>query len=233
MLPLVIFAALRLLGDGNRRSLLYLGMIALPFLLTQSFGGLSMGIAGIAISMLVTYRRVLFRPRTLIVGASLIVLLGLLFFTHNPISERVAQVMSGDDSSTQSRTTFSFLAAYSVASSKSLWWGVGLGQAKVVNVSDLGIGFSVGIFPNAVAGTFAEMGIIGVAVRFALEIFLFFKTRVYRNPFRFAMFVAAFITQLTGSHLMDVQQYLMWCLAFLPFFPIFNNRDNPSEESAH
>ena len=70
------------------------------------------------------------------------------------------------------------------------------------------------------------MGIIGVAVRFAVEIFLFFKTRVYRNSFRFAMFVAAFITQLTGSHLMDVQQYLMWCFAFFPFFPNFNNRDD-------
>ena len=130
MLPLVIFAALRLLADASRRSLLYLGMIALPFLLTQSFGGLSMGIAGIGISMLVTYRRILFRPRTFLVVSCLIVSMGLLFLTHNPISERVTQVMSGDDSSTQSRTTFSFLAAYSVASSKSLWWGVGLGQAK-------------------------------------------------------------------------------------------------------
>jgi hypothetical protein len=233
MLPLIIFAALRLLGDGKRRSLLYLCMIALPFLLTQSFGGLSMGIAGIGISMLITYRRLLWKPKTLVVCACLIVSISLLLLTHNPISDRVAQVINGDDSSTQSRTIFSFLAAFSVASSKSLWWGVGLGQAKVVDVSDLGIGFSVGIIPNAVAGTFAEMGIIGVAVRFAVDIFLFFKTRVYRNSFRFAMFVVAFITQLTGSHLMDVQQYLMWCLAFFPFFPVFNNRDAPSLESTY
>ena len=94
-----------------------------------------------------------------------------------------------------------------------------MGQGKIVDVSNLGLGFTVGIIPNSVAGTFAELGIIGVIVRLAAEVFLFFKSRVYQNSFRLAMFVAAFLVQFTGSHLMDVQQYLMWCFAFLPFFP--------------
>jgi hypothetical protein len=226
MLPLVIFAALRVLKDNNKRSLAYLIMISIPLLLTQSFGGLSISLVGIVASFLTSYRRLLKRPRTLVISACLAIAVGALLVTPNPISERVAQVAAGGDSSTQSRTIYSFIAAYSVAAPKSLWWGVGLGQAKMVDVSDLGIGFTVGIIPNAVAGTFAELGIIGVIVRFAAELYLFFRTKVYLNSFRLAMFVAAFITQLTGSHLMDVQQYLMWCFAFLPFFPAMSLRSN-------
>ncbi len=224
MLPLLIFAALRLLRESTMRNILFLIMVAFPFLLCQSFGGLSMCLAGLGISVMTSYRRFLKRPKNLAILACLVIAIGALLATHNPIADRVMQVLTGGDSSTKSRTIFSFIVAYTVASGKSLWWGVGLGQAKLFDVSDLGIGFTTGVIPNAVAGTFAELGLFGVAARFAAELYLFFKTRVYLNSFRLAMFVIAFITQLTGSHLMDVQQYLMWCFAFFTFFPEMNLR---------
>jgi hypothetical protein len=145
-----------------------------------------------------------------------------LLFVPNPISQRVSSVIAGDDSSTQSRTVFSFILANAIATSTSIWWGAGLGQAKLFDVSNLGIGFTVSVIPNAVAGTFAEFGIIGVLVRFAVEFYLFFRTRVYRNSFRLAMFVVAFIMQLTGSNVMDVQEYLIMFFAFAPLFPALN-----------
>jgi hypothetical protein len=145
----------------------------------------------------------------------------------------VIQVVTGDDSSTKSRTIFSFFLAGLIAASKSIWWGAGLGQAKLFDASDLGIGFISGVIPNAVAGTFAEFGLIGVLVRFAAEFYLFFKTRVYRNSFRLAMFVVAFIMQLTGSYVTDVQEYVIWCFAFYPFFPNLNLRDNSRPKVSH
>lgn len=42
MLPLLIFAILRALSKSDKRNLMYLCMIGLPFLLCQSFGGISM-----------------------------------------------------------------------------------------------------------------------------------------------------------------------------------------------
>lgn len=147
----------------------------------------------------------------------------------NPISQRLNQVVSGEDSSAHSRTTFSFLVGYAVAMSKSIWWGAGLGQGKLVDVSNLGVGFVTGIIPNAVAGTLAEFGIIGMTLRFAVEITLFFRTRVFTNPFRLAMFVVAFAYQLSGSYLNNVQEYLMWCLAFGPFFPEMDRRKSTLE----
>ncbi len=222
MLPLIIFAALRLFVDVNRRSVLYFAMICMPFLLSQSFGGLSISFAAIGASLLVSYRRFLGKPRSLLIFGALVCVVSAVILIPNPIGARLFQVLAGSDSSTQSRTTLSFVIAYAVASSKSIWWGVGLGQGKIVDVSDLGLGFTVGTIPNAVAGTFAELGIVGVLLRLGIELFLFFKNRVYINSFRLAMFVAAFLVQFTGSHLMDVQQYLMWCFAFLPFLPSLN-----------
>ena len=230
MLPLIIFAALRLLAHGSKRSILYFGMICVPFILTQSFGGLSISVAAIGAVLMISYRRLLKKPRSLIIMACLVSAFAALLFIPNPLGARVFQVLAGSDSSTQSRTTLSFIVAYTVASSKSLWWGVGFGQGKIIDVSELGVGFSVGIIPNAVAGTFAELGIVGVIARLTVEVFLFFKTKVHRNSFRLAMFVAAFIVQFTGSHLMDVQQYLMWCFAFLPFFPELEMRTADSQE---
>ena len=222
MLPLVIFAALRLLISGGTRNICYFAMICFPLLLTQSFGGLSISFAAICVTLLVSYRRLLSKPRSWLIMGGLICAVAAIVVIPNPIAARLFQVLSGSDSSTQSRTTISFVVAYAVASSKSIWWGVGLGQGKIVDVSDLGLGFTVGIIPNSLAGTFAELGIVGVIVRLGVEIFLFFRTRVYRNSFRLALFIATFVVQFTGSHLMDVQQYLMWCFAFLPFFPGLN-----------
>jgi hypothetical protein len=219
MLPLMVFAILRLLRNGVTRNVLYVLMIGMPFLLCQSFGGLSMCAAGVGVSLLAGHRKILRRPRNLaltaILGAALIVLLA----TNNPISQRVSQVLAGGDSSVDSRTTLSFLVAYTLASSKSLWWGVGIGQAKLLDVSDLGVGFTVGIIPNAIAGIFAELGIVGVLACFTVQVYLFFETKVWGNSFRLAMFVVALISQVTGSYTPDVQQYMLWCFAFFPFFP--------------
>ena len=233
MLPLLIFAAIRLLRDTTSRNLIYLIMIGVPVLLSQSFGGVSIGLAGLGIAILTSYRRLFRQPRNLMIFALMVIGVSALLLTNNPFSDRVVQVVTGGDSSTKSRTIFSFIVAFTVASSKSLWWGAGLGQSKLIDVSDLGLGFTVGIIPNAVAGTFAEFGIIGVIVRFAAEFYLFFRTKVFLNSFRLSMFVVAFITQLTGSHMMDVQQYLMWCFAFLPFFPDLNLRGDSSSEISY
>jgi hypothetical protein len=70
-------------------------------------------------------------------------------------------------------------------------------------------------------------------VKFALEFYFFFRTRVYENSFRLAMFVVVFIIQLTGSYLMNVQEYLMWALAFGPFFPEMDFKRNIRLKFSH
>lgn len=233
MIPLLIFAVLRALRSPGTRNIVFVAVITIPMLLSQSFGGVSISLAGLGAALIVMFPRLLRQRSALIVMALFAIATVGLFVIPNPILARLAQVLSGNDSSTLSRTVFAFFAAFNVASSKSLLWGVGLGQAKLISLVDLNIGFDVGAIPNAVAGTFAELGIVGLVIRFAVEFYLFFRTRVYRNPFRLAMFVVAFVTQLTGSHLMDVDEYLMWCFAFCPFFPEMDIKKDSERKAAH
>jgi hypothetical protein len=222
MAPLLVFAGLRVLLKPGKRNAIYAGMIVIPFLLSQSFGGLSICAAGIGVALLVTFRRQQSKRKILFALVPAAIFVGLILIIPNPISLRIAQVISGADSSTHSRTDNGFIVAYAIAASKSIWWGAGLGQAKLNDVSMLGAGFNIGIIPNSVAGTFAELGIVAVLVKFVAEIVLFFRTRVYGSTFRLAMFVIAFLYQFTGSTLMNVQEYVMWGLAFGPFFLTLN-----------
>jgi hypothetical protein len=223
MLPLLVFSVLRMLRDGRMRNASYLGMIALPFLLCQSFGGISIGLGAIGVAVLVGHRQFLKSQKSRTVFLCLAVATGLVILTPNTISQRVFQVITGGDGSTQGRTTFAFIAAFTVVSAKSLWWGVGLGQFKLTDLSDLQLGLYNGV-PNQVAGIFAEFGIAGVLVELGVEFYLFFRTKAYRNSFRLAMFVVAFIQQFTGSYGTDMQEYLMWFLAFYPLLPEFDLR---------
>ncbi len=222
MLPLILFATLRMLHRPSVRSSLYLGLIAVPFLLSQSFGGLSMYAAGVGTGILATYRRALLRPRTLAATVAIAVVVAGLAYVPSPISTRISQVTSGNDSSVDSRTVSAFIVAQIVVSHKNPWWGVGLGQAKLVDLPTVGLAFRRAVIPNAIADLYAEMGVIGVLLKIGAEVWLFFATKTYRNSFRIAMFVIAFILQLTGGYIEDVQEYLTWCFAFCPFFPQFD-----------
>lgn len=219
MTPLLVFAILRLIRVPKIRNFIYAAMITFPFLLCQSLGGLVMSLLGIGTASLISFRYAARKEEMFLVFAVIVILIAGLVIVPNPVSQRISQAVAGEDSSINSRTVSAFIVAYDVAVPKSMLWGAGLGQGKLTDVSDLGLGFQVGTIPNAVAGTFAELGIIGLLIKLVIELYLFFCTRVHTNAFRLAMFVVAFITQLTGSYLMNVQEYVMWFLAFGPFFP--------------
>jgi len=44
------------------------------------------------------------------------------------------------------------------------------------------------------------------------------------------MFIVAFISQLTGSYVDDVQSYLLWLCAFYPLFPNSELSEKPKRE---
>jgi hypothetical protein len=227
MAPLLIFAVLRVFRNPGRRNFIYAFMVAFPMLLSQSLGGLSTCAAALGVALLPAYGRLLRQWKYLFILALIATLIVGLLIIPNPISARVYQVAMGEDSSAHSRTDNGFVFAYAIAVSKSLWWGVGLGQAKLYTASEVGIsgiGFNAGVIPNSIADALAQLGIIAVLVKFILEFYLFFRTRVYANTFGLAMFVAAFLLQLQGSNMMDVQENLMWCFAFAPFFRELNLR---------
>ncbi|HEV2484000.1 MAG TPA: hypothetical protein VGT08_00545 [Terracidiphilus sp.] len=228
MAPLLIFTVLRLLQSPNRRNFLYVVIIVTPLLLSQSFGAISICSAGLGVAVLFKSRHMLRRWNSLLILGLAAILLAGLFTVPSPISRRVFQVAAGNDSSTRVRTVGSFVEAYAIAQSRSLWWGAGPGQAKLFDVPSVlrPLGFRTAVIPNSIADTLATFGIIGVLVKFMMAVYLFFRARVYTSTFRLAMFVVPFLYQFTGSNLANIQEYLMWCFAFAPFFSALDLRNS-------
>jgi hypothetical protein len=228
MAPLLVFTILRMFHLPSKRNMLYVGLIAFPVLLSQSFGTISTCSAAIVISFVFMSPHLLKKKSTILLVLVVVLLTVVVMKTSNPLSLRINAVLSGEDSSTHSRTDKGYFVAYTLAASKSLLWGVGLGQTKLQDASQfVGLGFLSTIIPNGIAGTFAELGLIAVILKLIFELFLFARARVYRNSFQLSMYIVAFLLQFTGSHLMNVQEYLLWILAFTPLFPMLNRQQPP------
>lgn len=162
----------------------------------------------------------------------LVVLLLYWFYPHNPVFERLRNIYKGKDTSARGRTYESFILAWNIAKIKSLYFGIGPGQLKMIG-RDYIIQYynytsipGVIRIPNAVAETLNIFGLAGLLLRFGLIGYLFIKTRVWRNYYRLLLFLFIFIYQFTGSFLFNIVEYVIWILAFSPsLFPAFN-REN-------
>ncbi len=208
---------------------LVFALVTVPLLLSLSFGV----ILGLSLALLITFLYGIwnFFPGKnwaiyALVACFLLLIAGaflFLFFPENVFVTRIANVLSGRDTSFKGRTFDSFYLGWRIASAKSIWFGCGLGQVKEIGlpyfisfynytnftIEDVGI-------PNAVADTLATFGIVGVALRLMTEIYLFFKSKVFSNYYRFSLFAFIFIYQFTGSFIMNIAEYVIWILAFFP-----------------
>lgn len=231
--PLFGFYLLKKLLLSAKTGILFLSL-GLSLLLSLSFGVLG----GIAISLVLLY---CFNLKELgktinlnYVGALVVILVISLiavywFYPDNVFFERLRNIASGKDSSAKGRTTDSFVLAWNIAKMKSVYFGIGLGQLKLIG-RDYIIHFyqytdipTVTRIPNAVAETLNIYGIAGVLVRFFIIGYLFFKTKVWNNYYRLFLFLFVFLYQFTGSFLFNVAEYMIWVLAFSPkVFPQFD-----------
>ena len=91
--------------------------------------------------------------------------------------------------------------AWLIASDSSMWFGCGMGQIKLKIADVVHLHFNYwGEYarydiPNAMGETLAIFGITGVVLRIFLEWYLFFKTVVYNNYYRLALFIFVFICE--------------------------------------
>jgi hypothetical protein len=141
-------------------------------------------------------------------------------YPHNVVFDRFRNIYAGKDTSAKGRTSDSFVLAWNIAKMKSLYFGIGLGQLKLIG-RDLVIQFygysnipPVTRIPNAVAETLNIYGLTGIVFRFGIIVYLFFKTKVWNNYYRLVLFIFIFIYQFTGSFLFNVAEYVVWVLAF-------------------
>ena len=130
----------------------------------------------------------------------------------------------------ESRTTNAFYLASKILQKKNPCWGIGEGQLKLIGAEiiknfygyDADIDITMIAIPNATAETLVTFGWIGLCIRLLLEIGLFFRTRVWKNYYRLALFLFIFFYQFTGSFLTNNGEYVIWILAFTNVFAQFD-----------
>lgn len=222
------------LRQNEMNPYLILLLVLLPLLLSFSLGVLgAMLIAAIGV-YIVHWKKIFYKKNfmyvllgfLLTVAAVFIFLL--VFFPANPLFVRMHNIMMGYDTSANGRTIDSFGMSYRIAKERSIWFGAGLGQVKVLAPDIVRQYYSywgkleVVRIPNTIAETLALFGIFGLLIRFLLIFYFFFKTRVLGNYYRTALFFFVFIYQFTGSYITNMVEYVIWVLAFSQAFPMFD-----------
>lgn len=235
LVPVFSYYLLRVIfGEGNNRTLGYLLMVTLPLLLSFSVGVLAGLFLSVMILVIFNLNKLITKKYFLypILVISSVLLFGLLFsflfYRENALFIRLENILSGTDTSANGRTFEAFQLGYIIAELKSVWWGVGLGQIKVIGDEVIKTFYNYPptvervTIPCAMAETLAIFGIIGAAIRLFLEIFLFFKTNVLNNYYRTLLFFFIFIYHFTGSFITNIAEYVIWILAFSNVFPQFD-----------
>jgi hypothetical protein len=229
--PLFLFYFWRMML-GYERRFLFVGLaIGIPLLLSMSFGVL--GCLFISLLLVAFNHRQKLRYTNLrkltLYGAAFALttlLMVWLLFPENPFFARAANVFSGTDTSARGRLFESFMFAKDLISEHSVLLGVGPGQIKVF-AHDLIINYykyegdfaSIVRIPNAAAEWLATFGVVGLMAKLGLEVYCFFRYRLYRNVFNLSLFVFIFVYQFTGSYLVSPAEAMLWVIAIRSRFP--------------
>lgn len=219
--PLFIYSFLKLYQNFNKTNFAIFFIIVFPLILSFSFGMISMLLFSLTTIVVKDQWK---NKNNLFILVSILILIIVLFSTNNPFAERVMNVFSGADVSVEARTFYSFYYAWEMIVHDHFFFGYGFGQLKVVGLNFIHWGTlleSVRL-PNNIAEFMVTVGILGTFLKIFLEIFLFYKTKVYSNMFTLAIFLTVFILQFTGSYMTSTAEYILWVLAFSPIFREFN-----------
>jgi hypothetical protein len=236
MAPITAYYLLKAFRRELPRPWLYFALALAPLFLSLSFGVILAMAFAFLLLFVYNSRRVIFNRKNAGYLAGILLLLAAIggflaiYYPNNVVFLRISNVVSGRDLSFNGRTMDSFVMSLEIAAKKSLAFGVGFGQVKVLGLDVFARMYhyskftyaDVGI-PNTTGDTFATLGLVILAFKFFLEIYFFFKTRVYSNQYRLILFLFIFIYQFTGSFLINIAEYALWIMAFkTDLFPEFN-----------
>jgi hypothetical protein len=235
--PIFFFYLLQLTLNQNKMNFrLLLPMLLLPYIFSFSVGVIGSVLLAIMLTYLMYFKSLTRKKRVfnlVILSAGLTVsvfVVMLFFFPQNSLFLRVDNIFMGNDTSGKGRTSDAFYLAGQILDLKSLAWGVGPGQIKILGADIIrsyylyDLDYNTIAIPNAAAETLAIFGWVGLSLRILIEIFLFFYTRVWTNYYRLLLFIFIFIYQFTGSFITNIAEYVIWILAFTNAFPDFDVR---------
>lgn len=214
------------------KSLFILFAISVPLIISFSIGVITCIITSLMIVILIKYKKSLSYKKICIFMAGSIVIISF-FIVDNPFIIRINDLIEGNDTSGTARTVLSLLAAIELLYSKSILFGVGFGQEKIIasaifNYGDFWIeeGIHFRLF-STISSVLVILGFFGLVFWLCCQIYLFIKKDVYYNCYRLSLFIFIFIYQFTGSFMTNIAEYVIWVIAFSNIFnkyDMYNNR---------
>jgi len=238
LVPIALYYYIKILLRKIEHPFLILLMMTVPLLLSLSFGVILGLVISLFLTILTDFKRFFpgkYVPLYVLVGTLLLVTAFIVcwfLFPDSIFFVRFRNVFAGRDSSFRGRTVDSFELGWHYASLKSILFGCGPGQGKVIGLEFFKEYYNHDKFtmedvsiPNVLGDTLSAFGIVGLAIRMIAEIVLFFKTKVYSNYYRLNLFLYMFIYQFTGSFLTNIAEYIIWSLAF--YGDAFTEFDRP------
>jgi hypothetical protein len=235
LVPLFFFFFLKIILNQNKTNAwLLLAMIIIPYILSFSIGVISAILLSLIFVFIFYFRRLFKRRRTInLIALGVVIIIPLVvasivFFPDNIVWLRMQNIFLGVDSSGKGRTYEAFYLAMKILALKSTMWGIGPGQIKIIGTEIIKdfylypVDYKTVAIPNASAETLAVFGFVGLFFRLAIEIVLFFYTQVWKNYYRFLLFLFIFLYQFSGSFITNVAEYVIWILAFTNVFKQFD-----------
>jgi hypothetical protein len=233
--PIAIYYLLKAFRNELPQRATYMTLVLVPLFLSLSFGVI-FGI-GLSFLLLLVLRggrqvRQYGTLRKIAAWALLLLAAGIvaiLIFPDDFILRRLDNILAGKDSSFKGRTFDSFLLSLDIVHKKSLFWGTGFGQFKLLGVARFREFYNSNhytlhdvVIPNSIGDLLGTLGLFGVVIKLFIEGYFFFRTRVFRNDYRLVLFLFIFVYQFTGSFISNIAEYAIWILAFKPdLFPEF------------
>ncbi len=234
LLPFFFYYFWKVIQQVSKKSTFLLFTVSLSLVLSFSLGILSVIFLALFATIIFHFKRLLFyknaRNTLGMLGSVLIVIFvfAYVFYPENPLFYRISNILSGTDTSGRGRTYESFEIAWQTLQNKNSYFGIGLGQFKIVGRMTLSFYYKfmnlpeVVRIPNCMAETLVVYGIVGFVLKILIQIGLFIKFKVYQNLFQLSLFISLFIYQFTGSFLFNGMEYILWVMAFYPVLMSFN-----------
>jgi hypothetical protein len=234
--PVFIFYILKVFTGQTLHPLILLAAVAIPLLLSLSFGVIAAILLALLIGSLAYVKKLpaIYWSYVFYSAAFIIVTFLLIWFIwpENPVYERISNIFSGQDTSARGRLFNSFWFAADLIKENNVLLGTGPGQVKIL-AHDMIVNYykytgnyaEIVRIPNAMGEMLAVYGVIGFTFKLILEIYFFLRLKVYNNYYTLVLFTFIFIYQFTGSFLTNVAEIGIWAIVYsinLPRFDVNN-----------
>lgn len=230
--PVYLFFILKIITGQAKPLLLVILAVSIPLIISLSFGVIGGLAIAILLTLLIFFKKLPENAKKYffysLAGIGIIGFVATNFWPENPVSIRVVNIFTGNDTSSEGRIESALKVAIDLIDFKKAYLGVGPGQTKELYNDLLTTYYKLDVMtpidyriPNSIAEMLGVYGFYGLIVKIGLEIYFFVRLKTYKNIYNFALFIFIFIYQFTGSFTVNISEIGIWALVFQSRFTNF------------